>query len=105
MINFLISRMIAQLETDFNGADAPVIVRGPVNPPSGGLPQIVLSPGKLEMPPLFGDIPPGQMQPRETMDTFPVNTSSVETIRGPYTLNQSALEGSVSCRFNWKQAG
>jgi hypothetical protein len=105
MINFLISRMIAQLDADFNGTGTPNIVQGPVNPPTTGLPQIVLSPGKLEMPPPFGDIPPGQMQPRETMDTFPVNTVSADTIRGPYTLSQSALGGSVSCRFNWKQAG
>src|SRR3954454_5430011 len=105
MISFIISKMIAQLDADFGGAGISAVVQGPVTPPTEGLPQVVLSPGKLEMPPPFGDIPPGQMQPRETMDTFPVNTTSAETIRGPYILSQSALEGSVSCRFNWKQAG
>lgn len=105
MINTLISKMIAQLDADFNGAGTPLIIQGPINPPSAGLPQIVLSPGKLEMPPPFGDIQPGQMRPRETMDAFPVNTASDVTIRGPYTIGQSALEGTVSCRFNWKQAG
>lgn len=105
MINTLLSTMIAQLDADFNGAGTPLIVEGPIAPPTADLPQIVLSAGKLEMPPPFGDIQPGQMQPRATMDAFPVNTGSAATIRGPYTLNQSALEGTVSCRFNWKQAG
>ena len=105
MINALLSVMITQLDADFNGAGTPSIVKGPINPPTAGLPQIALSPGKLEMPPPFGDIPPGQMQPRETMDTFPVNTTNAETIKGPYTLSQSPLEGSILCRFNWKQPG
>lgn len=105
MIHTLLSKMIAQLDADFNGAGTPLIVEGPVDPPTAGLPQIVLSAGKLEMSPPFGDIQPGQMQPRATMDVFAVNTASAATVRGPYTLNQSALEGTVSCRFNWKQAG
>jgi len=105
MINTLLSKMIAQLDADFNGAGTPVIVQGPVNSPTTGLPQIVLSPGELEMTPPFGDIPAGQMRPREIMDAFAVNTTNGATIKGPYTIGQSALEGTVSCRFNWKQPG
>jgi hypothetical protein len=97
--------MIAQLDADFNGPGTPLIFGGPLQPPTVDFPQIVISPGKLEMPPPFGDIQPGQMKPRETMEVFTVNTASAVTIRGPYTLVQSALEGTVSCRFNWKLAG
>lgn len=105
MINALISKMIAQLDADFNGAGTPTIGSGPVTTPTSGLPKIILSPGQLEMPPPFGDIAPGEMRPRETRQEFVVNTTSAATIKGPYTLSQSALEGSVSCRFNWKQPG
>lgn len=105
MVDALITKMIAQLDADFNGAGTPVIVKGPINPPTAGLPRIALSPGPLEVPPPFGDIPPGQMRPRETMQAFPVNTTNPDTVKGPYTLSQSPLEGTVSCRFNWKQPG
>lgn len=105
MINTLISEMIAQLDADFNGAGTPSIAAGPIDPPTNGLPRIVLSPGKLEITPPFGELPAGEMCPREITDTFPVNTASPSTIKGPYTLSQSALEGTVSCRFHWKQPG
>ena len=105
MIRALLTQMIAQLGAAFNGAGAPAVVEGLAKPPAGDLPRLVLSPGKLEMPPPFGDAPPGQMQPREAMDVFPVVTTSAATVRGPYTLGQSPLEGTVACRFNWNQAG
>jgi hypothetical protein len=106
MINFLIARMITQLDADFNGAGTPAIAAGPADVPGvGQLPRIVLSPGLLELPPPFGDLPAGEMRPRDMTDNFVVNTASPATVQGPYTLSQSPLEGSISCRFNWQKPG
>lgn len=105
MINFLLARMIARLDADFNGAGTPDIAGGPADPPTANLPRIVLSPGILTIPKPFGDLPAGEMRPRDIMDSFAVNTASAATILGPYTLSQVALEATVGCRFNWKQAG
>jgi hypothetical protein len=105
MIHALLVRMIARLDADFDGVGTPVISAGPADPPTTDFPRIVLSPGKLQLPPPIGELPAGEMQPRDTTDTFAVNTASPATVQGPYTLSQSALEGTVSCRFSWMQPG
>ena len=103
MINTLLAQMLTRLGFAFNGAGMPVIVEGPVKPPAGQLPRIVLSAGKLEIPPPFGDTPPGEMRPRQGMDHFLINTPNASM--GPYTLGQTPLEGTVFCRFNWLERG
>jgi len=106
MIAALLGEMREQLNSAFGGT--PSVGEGPAAAPpqgQGQLPRIVLGPGKLELPPPFGDSPPGQMRPREAADNFAVNTSSAAAVQGPYTLAQAPLEGTVSCRFNWNQAG
>jgi hypothetical protein len=102
IIKALIARITTRLQTDLTGAGAPTVAEGPAPPPTGQgqLPRLVVSAGKLEMPPPFGDSPPGQVRPRETTEVFPVNANAVQ---GPYTLQQSPLDGTLSCRLVWRQ--
>lgn len=102
IIKALIAHITARLQDDLTGQGAPAIAGGPALPPSGQgqLPRLVVSAGKLEMPPPFGDSPPGQVRPRETREIFSVNINAVQ---GPYTLAQSPLDGTLSCRLVWRQ--
>jgi len=95
------ARITARLQADLTGPGAPVISEGPAPPPvpPNPLPRLVVSGGQLEMPPPFGDSPPGQVRPREVVERFPVNLGAVQ---GPYTLAHSPLDGTVSCRLVWR---
>lgn len=102
IIQALITRIIPLLSSGLTAQNPqdpppPAIAEGPTLPPSGQgqMPRIVVSAGKLEMPPPFGDSPPGQVRPRETTEVFPVN------VAGSYTLAQSPLDGTLSCRLVW----
>lgn len=75
---------------------------GPALPPSAGQKRLLVGATKLEMPAVFGDAPPGQVRPRDRREAFAVNTNNLE---GPYVLSQEPLEGTLSCRFTWKQPG
>lgn len=107
IIQALITRIIPLLSSGLTAQNPqdpppPAIAEGPTLPPSGQgqMPRIVVSAGKLEMPPPFGDSPPGQVRPRETREVFSVNINAVQ---GPYTLAQSPLDGTLSCRLVWRQ--
>ena len=103
IIKAFIARIKTLLEDNGLGAGRPAVFEGPaIPPPVGQLPRIVVSAGKLEMPPPFGDAPPGQARPRDIREHFPVNINAVQ---GPYTLAQMPLDGTVSCRLTWRTAG
>jgi|GEM_PF-1911855 len=103
IIHSFVARVVARLQADLASPGLPGVHFGPALPPSSGqVPRLVVSAGKLDMPAPFGDAPPGQVRPRVFKETLAVNIGAVE---GPYTLSQQPMEGTVSCRLAWKQAG
>lgn len=97
-----VNRVISRLQNDLSGPDKPVLVLGPIAPPSGTQKRLVVSAGKMDMQSVFGDAPPGQVRPRERRESFSID---INNIQGPYTLSQEPLEGTLSCRLVWKQPG
>ena len=101
IIKAFIDRVRTLLEDELGNPGPPSFAIGPAPPPSQGLPRVVISAGKMEVPAPFGDAPPGQVRPRGLKESpFTVNLANVE---GPYTLSQQPLEGTISCRLAWLQ--
>lgn len=102
MIQNLINAARQLLNTELNGTGLNVL-EGPIlNPAANQLPLVALSFGRFESTAQFGDDPPGEMRTRETKEIFVVDPSNRS---GPYQLAQSPLEGTLSCRLIWNQAG